>query len=252
MPPKRRSQNNPTQTSPEVPLTLEAVNQLVREGVEEAIRAERERVRLEATRGPAGGPVAALVAREFIFPGFNKCGPTPFHGTEGAVGLIHWFEKMESTFRISECAKGKKVKFAAATLNGRALIWWKTQVATLGIEVANGMPWAEMKKLTIDEFCPIEEVQRLEDELRNLKLRDMNIAAYTQRFNELALVCPDAVPNEKKKVELYIKGLPEIIKGETTSSRPATLNEAVRMAHALMEQKIQAKAERVAESNKRK
>ncbi|GJW63339.1 putative reverse transcriptase domain-containing protein [Tanacetum coccineum] len=54
----------------------------------------------------------------------------------------------------------------------------------------------------------------------------MNIAAYTQRFNELALLCPDAVPNEKKKVELYIKGLPEIIKGETTSSRPVVLNEA--------------------------
>ncbi|GJW60724.1 putative zinc finger, CCHC-type, retrotransposon gag domain protein [Tanacetum coccineum] len=219
MPSKRRSQNNPTQTSLEVPLTLEAVNQLVREGVEEAIRAKRERVRLEATRGPAKGPVAAPVARECTFPGFNKCGPTPFHGTEGAVGLIHWFEKMESTFGISECAKGKK---------------------------------AEMKKLTIDEFCPIEEVQRLEDELRNLKLRDMNTAAYTQRFNELALLCPDAVLNEKMKVELYIKGLPEIIKGETTSSRPAVLNEAVRMAHALKEQKIQAKAERVSESNKRK
>ncbi|GKA97722.1 putative reverse transcriptase domain-containing protein, partial [Tanacetum coccineum] len=233
---------------PPVPLTLEAVNQLVRGGVEEAISAEQERVRLETTRGPAGGPVA----RECTFPGFNKCGPTPFHGTKGAVGLIHWFEKMESTFGISECAEGKKVKFATATLNGRALIWCKTQVATLGIEVANGMPWAEMKKLMIDEFCSIEEVQRLEDELRNLKLRDMNIATYTQRFNELALLCLDTVPNEKKKVELYIKGLPEIIKGETTSSRPATLNEAVRMAHALMEQKIQAKAERVSESNKRK
>nr|GFB15855.1 putative reverse transcriptase domain-containing protein [Tanacetum cinerariifolium] len=36
------------------------------------------------------------------------------------------------------------------------------------------------------------------------------------RFNELDLLCPDVVSNEKKKVELYIKGLPEIIKGETT------------------------------------
>nr|GFC48702.1 hypothetical protein [Tanacetum cinerariifolium] len=45
-------------------------------------------------------------------------------------------------------------------------------------------------------------------------------------FNELALLCPDTVPNEKKKVELYIKGLLEIIKGETTSSRPVTHNEA--------------------------
>nr|GEY78552.1 hypothetical protein [Tanacetum cinerariifolium] len=65
-----------------------------------------------------------------------------------------------------------------------------------------------------DEFCPTEEVQRLEDELRYLKLLDMNITAYTERFNKLALLCPNAIPNEKKKVELYIKGLPEIIKGK--------------------------------------
>nr|GFB88886.1 reverse transcriptase domain-containing protein [Tanacetum cinerariifolium] len=80
----------------------------------------------------------------------------------------------------------------------------------------------------------------------------MNIAAYTKMFNELALLCPDAVPNENKNVKLYIKGFPEIIKGETTSSIPATLNEAVRMAHVLMEQKIQAKNERIAEGIKRK
>nr|GEY14081.1 hypothetical protein [Tanacetum cinerariifolium] len=103
-----------------------------------------------------------------------------------------------------------------------------------------------------DKFCPTEEVQRLEDELRHLKLRDMNIAAFTERFNELALLCPGAVPNEKKKVELYIKGLPEIIKGETTSSIPVTLNEAVHMAHVLMEQKIQSKNKRIAEGLKRK
>nr|GFC92736.1 reverse transcriptase domain-containing protein [Tanacetum cinerariifolium] len=72
---------------------------------------------------------------------------------------------------------------------------------------------AAVKNMMIDEFCLIEEVQRLEDELRHLKLRDTNIAAYTERFNKLALLCPDVVANEKKKVELYIKGLPEVIKG---------------------------------------
>ncbi|GKA28651.1 putative reverse transcriptase domain-containing protein, partial [Tanacetum coccineum] len=162
-----------------------------------------------------------------------KYGPTQFHRTEGAVGLCQWFEKKENTFEISECAEGRKV-------------------ATLGREVVSGRPWTEVKQMMIDEFCPIEEVQRLEDELRHLKLKDMNIAAYTERFNEFALLCPDAVPNKNKKVELYIKGLPEIIKGETTSSGPAMINEVVRMAHALMEQKIQAKNERIAEGIKRK
>nr|GEY19437.1 putative reverse transcriptase domain-containing protein [Tanacetum cinerariifolium] len=181
MPQKRRSQTNPQPT-----LTEEAVDQLVRDGIEAVIRDERERVRMEATRagGPVKGPAAAPMAQECSFFGFMNCGPTQFYGIKGIVGLVHWFKKMENTFEISECAEGKKVKFATATLYARALTWWNSQ-----------------------------------------KLRDMNRAAYTERFNELALLCLDAVPNEKKKVELYIKGLPEIIKGETTSSRPATLNE---------------------------
>nr|GEU66139.1 putative reverse transcriptase domain-containing protein [Tanacetum cinerariifolium] len=153
---------------------------------------------------------------------------------------------------ISDCAERNKVKFVAATLQGRALTWWNSQVATLGLEVAIGKPWGEMKKMMIEEFCPDEEVQRMEDGLRSLKLRDANIVAYTQRFNELVLLCPEVVPTKKKKVEAYIKGLPENIKGEVTSSRPVNLNETVRMAHTLMEQKIQAKAERIAKGNKRK
>ncbi|GKA40020.1 putative reverse transcriptase domain-containing protein [Tanacetum coccineum] len=44
----------------------------------------------------------------------------------------------------------------------------------------------------------------------------------------------------------------ENIKGEVTSSKPANLNEAVRMAHKLMEQKSQARDERILEGKKRK
>nr|GEY93672.1 hypothetical protein [Tanacetum cinerariifolium] len=185
MPPKRRSRTNPQLT-----LTQEDVDQLVQDGIAAAIRDERERVRREATKaeGPVRDPMTAPIARECSFVGFLKCGPMQFHGTEGAVGLVCWFEKMENTFEISKCVEVRKVKFATATLYGRALTWRNSQVATL-------------------------EAQRLEDKLRHLKLRDMNIAAYTERFNKLALLCLDAIPNEKKKVELYIKGLPEIIKG---------------------------------------
>nr|GEV33270.1 reverse transcriptase domain-containing protein [Tanacetum cinerariifolium] len=79
----------------------------------------------------------------------------------------------------------------------------RERVVTLGREVANRRPWSKVKQMLTDEFCPTKKVQRLEDELRHLKLRDMNIAAYTERFNELALLCTDVVPNEKKKVDLY-------------------------------------------------
>ncbi|GJX08107.1 hypothetical protein Tco_0196039 [Tanacetum coccineum] len=44
-----------------------------------------------------------------------------FRGTEGAVGLTRWFEKLESQFGISNVAEGDRVKFASSTLLDRLL-----------------------------------------------------------------------------------------------------------------------------------
>ncbi|GJY13978.1 hypothetical protein Tco_0383287 [Tanacetum coccineum] len=137
----------------------------------------------------------------------------------GAVKLRRWFEKTESVFRISECAEGKKT---------------------------------EMKQLMTVEFYTIEEVQRMEHELWNLKVMEYNIVAYTHRFNELALMCARMVKRERVNVDAYIRGLTDTIKGEVTSSKLANLNEAVRMAYKLMEQKSQAIDERILEGKKRK
>ncbi|GJS49450.1 putative reverse transcriptase domain-containing protein [Tanacetum coccineum] len=200
----------------------------------------------------AGGQGGAPAVRECTFSGFMKCNPTVFHGHEGAVELSRWFEKTEMVFGISECAEARKVKFAAATLQGRALTWWNSQVATRGLEAANQIGWTEMKRLMTEEFCPIEEIQRMEHELWNLKVKDFDITAYTKRFHELAQLCPEMVPTERKKIEAYIRGLTDNIKGTVIGSKPTSLNEAVRMAHALMEQKAQARTERIAEGNKRK
>ncbi|GJV24325.1 putative reverse transcriptase domain-containing protein [Tanacetum coccineum] len=129
-----------------------------------------------------------------------------------------WFEKTESVFRISECVEGKKVRFAAATLEGPALTWWNFMVATLGLE----------------------------------NVKEYDIVTYTQRFNKLALMCPRMVEPERVKVDAYIRGLTDNIKGEVTSSKLANLSEAVRMAHKLMEQKLQARNERILEGKKQK
>ncbi|GKF36495.1 hypothetical protein Tco_0113253 [Tanacetum coccineum] len=85
--------------------------------------------------GPVRGQDATPVVRECTFVGFMKCNPTVFHDTKGA---------------------GKKVKFAAATLQGPALTWWNAKVATMGLETVNQMPWTEMKQLMTAESCPIE------------------------------------------------------------------------------------------------
>ncbi|GKB81058.1 hypothetical protein Tco_0947953 [Tanacetum coccineum] len=55
-----------------------------------------------------------------------------------------------------------------------------------------------------------------------------------------------------KKIERYTRGFPERIKGNITSSKPATLHDAINMARELVEQAVQGEAIRIGESNKRK
>ncbi|GJW33667.1 putative reverse transcriptase domain-containing protein [Tanacetum coccineum] len=218
------------------PITQATMRRLIKESVDAVIAAERERqvkFRNDASRsGLVRGQDTAPAIRECPFAGFMKCNPTVFCGIKGPVELRRWFEKTESVFRINECVEGKKVRFAAATLEGPALTWWNTKIVTMGLETVNRMPWTKMKQLKIAEFCPIEEIQRMEHELWNLKVKKYDIVAYTQRFNELALMCQRM--------------------GEVTSSKPADLNEVVRMAHKLMEQKSQARNERIFEGKKQK
>ncbi|GJV98439.1 putative reverse transcriptase domain-containing protein [Tanacetum coccineum] len=175
--------------------------------------------------GPVRGQDVAPVVRECTFNGFMKCNPTVFRCIKGAIKLQSWFKKINSVFGISECGEGKKVKFAAATLEGPALTWWNSKIATMGLETINQMPWTEMKQLMTAKFCPIEEIQRMEHKLWNLKVKEYNIVAYTQRFNELALMCPRIVEPKSVKVDAYIRGLSKNIKGKVNSSRPTNLHE---------------------------
>ncbi|GKC71823.1 putative reverse transcriptase domain-containing protein [Tanacetum coccineum] len=153
----------------------------------------------------------------------NRTNPENAEGTEGVVGLRRWIEKVEQVFEISKCAEEDKVKFAASTFEGRALTWWNGNVYTLGLVNANRIPWNEFKAMMTTEYCLATKIQMMEQELWTLTLKCDNIEGYNNRFHELALMCPELVTPEKKKIERYIRGLPERIKANVTSSNPANI-----------------------------
>ncbi|GJR04976.1 hypothetical protein Tco_0527960 [Tanacetum coccineum] len=73
---------------------------------------------------------------------------------------------------------------------------------------------------------------------------------------EIFKLCDDdkvkfAIKREKLEDEKYM-WVSERIKGNITSSKPATLHEAINMARELVEQSVQGRAARIGESNKRK
>ncbi|GJW38168.1 putative reverse transcriptase domain-containing protein [Tanacetum coccineum] len=98
-----------------------------------------------------------------------------------------------------KCAEEDKVMFAASTFEGCALTWWNGNVHTLGLVNANRIPWTEFKSMMTTKYYPATKIQRMEQELWTLTLKGDDIEAYNNHFHELALMCPDLVPTEKKK-----------------------------------------------------
>nr|GEX98840.1 reverse transcriptase domain-containing protein [Tanacetum cinerariifolium] len=143
----------------------------------------------------------ATVAKACTYKDFLNCQPRNFSGTEGVVGLARWFEKIELVFRISNCPPNSQVKFATCTLLDGALTWWNSHVQTIGIDEGT------------------------------------DVAGYTRRFQELTLLCPRMVLEENDKIKRFIWGLPDNIQGNVTSSKPVRLQDAIRMANGLMDQK---------------
>ncbi|GKB88348.1 hypothetical protein Tco_0960620, partial [Tanacetum coccineum] len=77
----------------------------------------------------------AHVARKCSYKEFMSCQPFNFKGTKGVVGLICWFERIESVFSRSNCTEDCKVKFSTGTLTEEAISWWNSFAQPFEIEV---------------------------------------------------------------------------------------------------------------------
>nr|GEZ10763.1 reverse transcriptase domain-containing protein [Tanacetum cinerariifolium] len=91
-------------------------------------------------------------------------------------------------------------------------------VQTVGYEAAYGMSWKTLMKMMTDKYFPQNEIRKLEMELWELKVKGTDLASYTQRFQELALLCGRMFSKEADKIEKYVGGLPDMIHGNVVAS----------------------------------
>ncbi|GJZ02389.1 putative reverse transcriptase domain-containing protein [Tanacetum coccineum] len=95
------------------------------------------------------------------------------------------------------------------------------------------------------------EIQKMETELWNLAVECNDLTAYTQRFQELILLCTKMVPEEEDRVEKFIGGLPDNIQGNVIVAEPIRLQDAIRIANNLMDQKLKGYTARNADNKRR-
>nr|GEW22019.1 hypothetical protein [Tanacetum cinerariifolium] len=212
MAPKRtrttRANPDPTRTTTATePMTQEAINNLI-----------------------AQRPKTVRPTRECTYKDYLNCGPLKFNGTEGVIGLTRWFERTESVSNISNCTAKNQVKFTSCTLIGSALTWWNSHMRAVSQEVTYAMPWKTLRQMMTAKYCPRGEVKKSKVELWNLKVKGTDIPSYTLRFQELVLLCGRMFPEESDKIERYVGGLPEMIRGNVMSYEPKSMQKAIESA----------------------
>ncbi|GJZ02999.1 hypothetical protein Tco_0520960 [Tanacetum coccineum] len=92
----------------------------------------------------------------------------------------------------------------------------------------------------------------MEDEFYNLVVKRDDLKTYVRRFQELANLCPNMVPNSDKLMKAFIGGLHQSIEGNVTASKPQTLEEAVNIAQRLMDQILKRNSVQETDDHKRK
>ncbi|GKB33528.1 putative reverse transcriptase domain-containing protein [Tanacetum coccineum] len=185
-------------------MEMKVTEEMEMEEIEEMEMEGMEKTEMEIEMGIMNYVGFMPVARECTFQYFLKCKPHNFLGTEGVVGLTRWFEKMET---------------------------WNSHKRTIGVDAAYAMNWTGLMRLITEVYCPRNEIQKMETELWNLTVKGNDLTAYTQRFQELILLCTRMVPDEEDKVE--------------------RLQDAIRIANQLMDKKVQGYAARSAENKRR-
>ncbi|GKA31662.1 reverse transcriptase domain-containing protein [Tanacetum coccineum] len=145
-----------TSTSAAPPMTQAAIKKLVADSVVAALEAQAATMENTDNTTRNTRQRETPIARKCSYKEFMNCQPFNFKGTEGAVGLIRWFERTESVF------------------------------SPIGMNEAYKITWVEFKKLLVKKYCPRTEVQKMENEFYHLTVKGNDLKTYVRRFQELA------------------------------------------------------------------
>ncbi|GKD35631.1 reverse transcriptase domain-containing protein [Tanacetum coccineum] len=195
-----------TSTSETPTITVAAIQQLITDGITAALETQAATMANVDNPNWNTGPREIPLAKRGNYKEFISCQPFYFN-----------------------------VTFATGTLTDDALSWWNAYAQPIGIDQANQITWTELKRLLTNKYCPRTEVNKMEDEFYNLVVKGNDLKTYIRKFQEIAVLCPNMVPNAEKLLEVFINGLPRSIEGNVTASKPQTLEEAINIAQRLMD-----------------
>ncbi|GJT84768.1 reverse transcriptase domain-containing protein [Tanacetum coccineum] len=89
-----------------------------------------------------------------------------------------------------------------------------------------------------EEYCPSNEMWRLETEIWNHAMIGAGHSTYTERFHELARLVPHLVTPKTKRIERYIYCIAQQIRRMVATTKPPTIQSAILKAGVLTDEAV--------------
>ncbi|KAL9243864.1 hypothetical protein vseg_017703 [Gypsophila vaccaria] len=137
---------------------------------------------------PQGG------GKQSAFEKFSKQRPPTYSGSNNPVELTEWLEEMEKLLDLSITPPRDRVMIAAYYLKGAANNWWRVVKDN---DVVEMFTWNQFRSRIQDKYFGHELRCQKEEEFMALRMGDMSLQAYTDKFQELSRFGLAVAPNDE-------------------------------------------------------
>ncbi|GMN21683.1 hypothetical protein TIFTF001_040088 [Ficus carica] len=177
---------------------------------------------LEVSLAPIGIQAnPPLVREDLLFERFRRMKAPEFEGTTDPIEADNWLIDIQVILDFMGITEREKVLCASFALNKDARHWWMT--VQMRRDVA-AMSWQDFVAEFRMMYYNSEILAAQQDEFTSMKQWLMKVLEAVKKFEQLARLCPELIPNETTKVRRMMKMFrTDIAKQVSAGSSPPTL-----------------------------
>ena len=163
--------------------------------------ADRER------RDPLPHTVAPMVGGDIPIGRFQRYAPPIFTGTDPSEDPQQFLDEIWRRCEAIGCTDHRSVILASFRLQGNVALSWYDSKKKERPAGAAPWSWEEFSTMFLERFMPESTMEARAVEFELLKQGQMTVTEYDIRFTELSKYGSHMIPNERKKIKRFIRGL---------------------------------------------
>ncbi|GMN65320.1 hypothetical protein TIFTF001_034377 [Ficus carica] len=162
-----------------------------------------------------------LVREDLLYERFRRMKALEFEGPTDPIAADNWLIDIQVILDFMRLTEQEKVLCASFALKKDARHWWMTVQMRRDVMA---MSWQDFVAEFRTMYYNREILTAQQDEFTSLKQGTMTVLEAVKKFEQLARLCPELVPNETEKVRRMMKIFrTDITKQVSAGSRPPTL-----------------------------